>query len=70
MRGIWRFFDGWTSGIVIADDYVQARERAVAYLKGHFEEDDSVLEENIQVWNAEKDDDFNEKFPYALAVCY
>ena len=70
MKNIWRFYDGQVSGIVIASDCVQARDRAIEYLNGYFAEDDPVSEEDVEVWRAEMDDDFNESFPYALSVSY
>lgn len=48
----------------------RARDRAIEYLNGYFAEDDPISEEDVEVWRAEMDDDFNESFPYALAVSY
>ena len=70
MKNVWRFYDGRCSGIVIADDLTQAKERTIAYLNGYFSEDEPVEETQVQVWRAEADDDFVEEFPHALAVCY
>lgn len=72
MEKIWRFFDNThcISGIVVAESKIEAMDRTVKYLIGHFS--DITHEESLDVcvWEIEYDDDYNKKFPYVVATSY
>lgn len=69
MKGIWRFYDGNVSGIVIATNYKQALHRANEYINSHFTDGNNSQAE-IQVWECSNDDDFDARCPFSLAIAY
>lgn len=68
MNGLWRFFDGQINGVVVALTEEEAKKRASAYLKTHF--DGYEESAGMKVWPCKSDDDFDEAVPWALAVSY
>lgn len=70
MQYLWRFFNGFVSGVVEADSEENAKEKANAYLKGHFTDTGDFKDEELLVWPCKDDDDYDEKFPGVLAVSY
>jgi len=72
MENIWRFYNGAVSGVVIAENEEEAKERANHYLSLQFDDIPEAVSDpsSMQVWKVVNDDDFVPDYPYAVAVAY
>lgn len=72
MKNLWRFHTiKGVSGIVIAGDETEAKERVFYYLSIQFDDigkNSSI--EDISVWKCSQDEDFREDYPFVLATNY
>lgn len=72
MKSIWRFFEqnNCISGIVITKSEEEAICYAQKYLANQFNNIKNEDSLDVIVWRIEDDDDYNNKFPYAIAINY
>ena len=72
MENIWRFFDNThcVGGIVYAESEAKAIYLTEKYLVGHFSDITNIESLDICVWKIANDDDYDKRFPNAVATSY